>query len=134
MRVERVSLAESVKSNPHTTQTQGTVSSSGVTPPFRIAERQNSGRVQRLVDLAFTMLKEAEFLARDKSFSEETSRIQSLNLAEGIDFYGEVERFEVGLIKRALEQTAGNQARAAKLLRIKPTTLNSKIKLYNIEF
>jgi transcriptional regulator with PAS, ATPase and Fis domain len=105
-----------------------------MTPPFRIADRANSGRVQRLVDLAFTMLKEAEFLARDKSFSEETSRIQSLNLAEGIDFYGEVERFELGLIKRALEQTAGNQARAAKLLRIKPTTLNSKIKLYNIEF
>jgi DNA-binding protein Fis len=33
-----------------------------------------------------------------------------------------------------LEQTGGNQARAAKLLRIKPTTLNSKIKLYEIEF
>lgn len=134
MRVERVSLAESVKSSPHTSQPQGPGLSSGMTPPFRIADRANSGRVQRLVDLAFTMLKEAEFLARDKSFSEETSRIQSLNLAEGIDFYGEVERFEVGLIKRALEQTAGNQARAAKLLRIKPTTLNSKIKLYNIEF
>jgi transcriptional regulator with PAS, ATPase and Fis domain len=87
-----------------------------------------------LVDLAFTLLREAEFLARDKSFVDETARLQSLNFAEGIDFYQEVERFEVGLIRRALEQTSGNQARAAKLLRIKPTTLNSKIKLYEIEF
>jgi DNA-binding NtrC family response regulator len=101
---------------------------------LRIAERASQSRTQRLVDLAFTLLKEAEYLARDKSFAEETTRIQSLNLEDGVDFYGEVERFEVGLIKRALEQTAGNQARAARLLHIKPTTLNSKIKLYNIEF
>ena len=134
MRAERASLAESLSTKPHIDQQQGVGNSSGTLSPFRLAERPAPGRVQRLVDLAFTLLKEAEFLARDKSFSEESSRIQSLNLADGIDFYGEVQRFEVGLIKRALEQTSGNQARAARLLRIKPTTLNSKIKLYNIEF
>jgi transcriptional regulator with PAS, ATPase and Fis domain len=80
------------------------------------------------------LLKEAEFLARDKAFTDESARLQSLDFSDGVDFYGEVQRFEVGLIKRALEETAGNQAKAAKLLRIKPTTLNSKIKLYNIEF
>jgi transcriptional regulator with GAF, ATPase, and Fis domain len=101
---------------------------------LRIAERPSVTRAQRLVDLAFTLLQEAEFLARDKSLAEETARLQALSMADGIDFYTEVERFEVGLIKRALEETAGNQARAARLLKIKPTTLNSKIKLYNIVF
>jgi DNA-binding protein Fis len=107
---------------------------SGQSSQLRIAERPARSRVQRLVDLSFTLLKEAEFLARDKSFTEETARLQALDFSEGIDFYGEVQRFEVGLIKRALEETAGNQAKAAKLLRIKPTTLNSKIKLYNIRY
>jgi transcriptional regulator with PAS, ATPase and Fis domain len=128
MGVERATFFDSVDLN-QTLQP----SNPSPTSTLRIAERPSPGRVQRLVDLAFTLLKEAEYLARDKAFTEETMRLQSLNLANGIDFYGEVERFEVGLIKRALEQTAGNQARAAKLLHIKPTTLNSKIKLYNIQ-
>ena len=101
---------------------------------LRIAEKFPQGRVHRLVELAYTLLKEAEFLARDKSFTDEANRIQCLDMAEGVDFYTEVQRFEIGLIKRALEHTAGNQAKAARLLSIKPTTLNSKIKVYNIEF
>ena len=128
MRAERASLTDPTANK---TQTSGL---QGASSQLRIAERPAQSRVHRLVDLAFTLLREAEFLARDKSFVDETARLQSLNFAEGIDFYQEVERFEVGLIKRALEQTSGNQAQAAKLLRIKPTTLNSKIKLYQIEF
>jgi DNA-binding NtrC family response regulator len=50
----------------------------------------------------------------------------------GVDFYEEVKRFEVDLIKRALLLTGGHQGRAAKLLNLKITTLNSKIKHYNI--
>ena len=90
--------------------------------------------MQRLVELAFTLLREAETLARDKAFGEETTKVRSLEVAAGVDFYGEVQRFESALIKLALGQTGGHQARAAKLLHIKPTTLNSKIKLYNIEY
>jgi DNA-binding protein Fis len=33
----------------------------------------------------------------------------------------------------ALAETAGNQAKAARLLGIKATTLNSKIKLFDIQ-
>jgi transcriptional regulator with PAS, ATPase and Fis domain len=128
MRAERASLTD-----PSANKNQA-AGHQGVSSQLRIAERPAQSRVHRLVDLAFTLLREAEFLARDKSFVDEAARLQSLNFAEGIDFYQEVERFEVGLIRRALEQTSGNQARAAKLLRIKPTTLNSKIKLYEIEF
>jgi len=46
----------------------------------------------------------------------------------GIDFYEEVERYEVLLIKRALRQSEGSQVKAAALLKLSPTTLNSKIK------
>ncbi len=43
-----------------------------------------------------------------------------------------VRDFEVKLIRAALIKTAGNQRRAAQLLGVKPTTLNNKIKAYNI--
>ena len=46
----------------------------------------------------------------------------------GIDFYKEVERYEVLLITRALRLSEGSQAKAADLLSLNKTTLNSKIK------
>lgn len=64
--------------------------------------------------------------------------VQSINefspgrIDNSLDFYEEVSRFEIDLIKRALLQTGGHQVRAAKLLNLKVTTLNSKIKHYNI--
>ena len=60
------------------------------------------------------------------------TEVRTLSLEGGIDFYSEVSRFEIDLIKRALLQTAGHQGRAARLLNLKVTTLNSKIKHYNI--
>lgn len=50
-----------------------------------------------------------------------------------IDFYAEVERYEIALIMRALAQSHGIQRRAARLLRMKTTTLNTKIKRYGID-
>ena len=102
--------------------------------PLRIAQRPPANRVQQLRDLADQLLHETETLARDKAFVDESNRLQALNLSEGIDFYAEVQRFETSLIRLALDQTHGHQARAARLLRIKPTTLNSKIKLFGIEY
>ena len=55
-----------------------------------------------------------------------------LSLENGLDFYEEVSHFEIDLIKRALLQTGGHQGQAARLLNLKMTTLNSKIKHYNI--
>ncbi|MBX3243261.1 MAG: sigma-54-dependent Fis family transcriptional regulator [Acidobacteria bacterium] len=55
-----------------------------------------------------------------------------IDLAKGVNFYDEVKRFEIDLIRRALEQTGGHQSRAARLLGLNATTLNSKIKSYNI--
>jgi DNA-binding protein Fis len=103
------------------------------TSHLRLAARPVRNRVQRLVELAAVLLQEAETLARDRVFAEQASKMRNLDFSGGIDFYEEVTQFETGLIKMALEQTGGNQAKAAELLHIKPTTLNSKIKLYKIE-
>jgi DNA-binding NtrC family response regulator len=56
-----------------------------------------------------------------------------IDLSRGISFYDEVNRFQVELIRRALEITGGHQSRAAKLLGMNTTTLNSKIRYYNIK-
>ena len=55
-----------------------------------------------------------------------------IDIARGVNFYEEVKRFEIDLILRALEQTGGHQSRAARLLGLNATTLNSKIKSYSI--
>ncbi|CAN5672166.1 sigma-54 dependent transcriptional regulator [soil metagenome] len=57
---------------------------------------------------------------------------EDIDISRGINFYDEVRRFETDLIRRALDQTGGHQSRAARLLGLNATTLNSKIKSYNI--
>jgi DNA-binding protein Fis len=100
---------------------------------LKLADRPDRDRIQRVVDLADALLSEAETLARDKAFTEEASRLKPLDIVGGISFYDEVQRFETHLIKMALSETGGNQAKAARLLGIKATTLNSKIKLFKID-
>ncbi|PYS97978.1 MAG: hypothetical protein DMF63_18165 [Acidobacteria bacterium] len=56
----------------------------------------------------------------------------NIDIGRGVNFYDEVKRFEIDLIRRALDQTGGHQSRAARLLGLNATTLNSKIKTYNI--
>jgi len=55
-----------------------------------------------------------------------------IDIAHGVNFYDEVKKFEIDLIRRSLDQTGGHQSRAARLLGLNATTLNSKIKSYNI--
>jgi len=100
---------------------------------LKLAERPDRDRLQRVVDLADALLSEAETLARDKAFTEEANKLRPLDILGGIDFYDEVQRFETHLIQMALSETGGNQAKAARLLGIKATTLNSKIKLFDIQ-
>lgn len=54
------------------------------------------------------------------------------DMLDGIDFYEEVKRYEIALIKKALRLTRGHQKHAASLLKLRPTTLNMKLKLYKI--
>lgn len=69
----------------------------------------------------------------DDASSRPIDAIGSFDISRGISFYDEVSRFEIELIKRALEITGGHQSKAAKMLGMNNTTLNSKIKVYNIK-
>jgi DNA-binding NtrC family response regulator len=79
-------------------------------------------KTKTLKQLALKLLLEAQAL----------NEVPTLDVRSGIDFYEEVKRFEVDLIERALSFTQGNQVRAARLLKMKVTTLNTKIKHYSI--
>jgi len=78
-----------------------------------------------LREAALTLMREVESLA---SLQEpHTNGNGKLVLQE------EVQRFESELIRQALQRTHGNQRRAAKLLGVKVTTLNCKIKRLGIQ-
>ena len=53
--------------------------------------------------------------------------------ASELDFYSEVRRFEIFLIRNALRLTKGSQVKAARLLKMHETTLNTKLKNLNID-
>jgi len=82
----------------------------------------STGSITTLKELVLRLLCELQCIAE----------VNTLTIGNGLDFYDEVSRFEIDLIKRALFQTGGHQVRAAKLLNLKVTTLNSKIKHYHI--
>ena len=87
--------------------------------------------VQQLTLLAKALASEIETL----QFEIATDRgrdMQAVLDNEGIDFYREVEQYEIELIKSALSRCGGNQTRAARLLHMKSTTLNAKMKHYGI--
>lgn len=87
------------------------------------AEAASYSKTQELRQMILKLLLEVQSLGE----------VRALDLKRGIDFYDEVSRLEIDLIQRALACTGGNQVRAARLLNLKVTTLNSKIKHYNIE-
>jgi|CXWL01.1.fsa_nt_gi DNA-binding NtrC family response regulator len=63
---------------------------------------------------------------------DEKSRPVQIDVENGIDFYEAVARFEAQLIESALQATGGRQNRAAGLLRLRRSTLNSKMKQLNL--
>jgi transcriptional regulator with PAS, ATPase and Fis domain len=78
-------------------------------------------RLNTLREVALTLLREVE------SF-----RVSQPATKRSVRLHEEVRRFEIDLIRSALSRTSGNQTRAAQLLGVKITTLNTKIKRYKI--
>jgi len=78
-------------------------------------------RLNALREVALTLLDAVDSLRSAQPSAGESLRLQD-----------EVRRFETDVIRTALEKTGGNQARAARLLGVKHTTLNAKIKRYKI--
>ena len=81
-------------------------------------------RISALKILALSLLRQVETL--ENQSAGETLPDWDLQL--------EVRRFEAELIRNALIRTGGRQRRAAHLLGMKVTTLNTKIRRYHIEF
>jgi transcriptional regulator with GAF, ATPase, and Fis domain len=82
------------------------------------------------VDARLNTLRETVLQLLDEVESLAISR--PVDIRHGACFSDEVRQFEVSLIRTALGRTSGSQTRAAKLLGLKPTTLNAKIKRYGI--
>jgi len=96
-------------------------------------ESELEPRVQQLVMLAKALANEIETLLAETSNNRISSVPKQIELDhEGIDFYQEIERYEIELIRSALHQCHGNQSRAAKLLHMKLSTLNAKMKHYGL--
>ena len=81
-----------------------------------------------LKDLSVALAEAAEVLEQSVLLNEDPTR----KIQEGIDFYREVQRFKIGLIRAALAHADGQQKRAAELLSIHLSTLNAMIKRYGI--
>lgn len=87
--------------------------------------------VQQLTLLAHALASEIEILQRE--LCDDRGRDRQIDFDnDSIDFYDEVERYEIELIKSALDKCHGNQTQAARLLHLKSTTLNAKMKHYGL--
>jgi DNA-binding protein Fis len=95
-------------------------------PGNESSERSKSpvAQISCLRILALALLRQVENL------EQRTANNQSADLNVEL----EVRAFEAELIRSALEQTGGRQRRAARLLGMKVTTLNAKIRRYEIVF
>ena len=105
-------------------RTEDVSSSIGVHAGTLLHEATLESRLDALREVALTLLHEVESI---RSLRPQPSSEQP-RLPEA------VRRFETHLILAALEKTRGNQFRAARLLGVKHTTLNAKIKRYGISF
>jgi DNA-binding NtrC family response regulator len=85
-------------------------------------------RVESLRSVAMLLLKEVESL-------QESAARDAVGLSEeGFSLADQIERYEKDMIRCALLRAKGRQNRAARLLGMKITTLNSKIKKYRIDW
>jgi DNA-binding NtrC family response regulator len=101
--------------------------------PSGKTESQVENRIQQLVLLARALANEIETIQAEITRDHTRSGPKQIELnSEGIDFYQEIERYEIELIRSALDRCKGNQSQAAKLLHMKSTTLNAKMKHYGL--
>ncbi len=84
------------------------------------------GRLTRKVETIRTIVRTliTEIEALEESKLDES--------AQCIDLQEEMRSYESSLIRRALRLARGNQRKAASMLGLRHTTLNSKIKRYNL--
>jgi len=100
-----------------------------ISSPTEEARNERETFRQRIEDLSDQAI---EIGTRLQALALLTLPLAGPPVENGIDFYAEVRRFEVALIRRAMKYTKGSQIEAARLLKMKNTTLSSKIKVLRI--
>jgi transcriptional regulator with GAF, ATPase, and Fis domain len=85
-------------------------------------------RVEALRALATLMIREVESIEKVVPSSDENFDDKDFCLQD------EIQRYEADLIRSALVKAQGRQRRAARILGVKVTTLNAKIKKYDINW
>jgi len=86
----------------------------------------DNGQIELIKSITNLLLRKIEALERELP---EVAIDQS---KKGSNLYEVITSFEKNLIRDALRATNWSQKRAAQILGVKPTTLNSKIKRYEI--
>jgi transcriptional regulator with GAF, ATPase, and Fis domain len=79
--------------------------------------------LQTIGELVHALLTQLDLLQYESDYGEDEP---NLSLRD------EVRRFEINLIRRALTRTHGSQVEAARVLGLKATTLNAKMKRYRL--
>jgi len=105
-------------------RSEGQPTSDGVSAVIHLQEASLDNRIETLREIALTLLEKLNSLQSARPGRSDGS----------VKLSDEVQRFEIDLIRSALDRTGGNQVRAARLLGVKPTTLNAKLKRYKISF
>jgi|ERR1700682_982402 len=103
---------------------EGLSSPRGAQTSILLREAALDSRLEALKEVALNLLNEVESL----------QRAQPPHPDRKLRLHDEVQQFEIDLIRTTLDRTNGNQTRAARLLGVKLTTLNTKIKRYQISF
>jgi len=105
-------------------RSEGQPTPDGVSAVIHLQEASLDNRIETLREIALTLLEKLNSLQSARPGRSDGS----------VKLSDEVQRFEIDLIRSALDRTGGNQVRAARLLGVKPTTLNAKLKRYKISF
>lgn len=103
---------------------EGVQSPRGAQTSLRLREAALESRIESLRQAALNLLTEVESLRG----------AQAPRVDGNVKLHDEVQQFETDLIRTTLDRTNGNQTRAAQLLGLKLSTLNTKIKRYKISF
>lgn len=87
---------------------------------------------QLLLDFHLLRRLARDIIKETRTFAKFGDLTDSPIFREDFDLAQEIKKYEIKLIKHALKLSDGSQAKATKLLGIKATTLNNKIKTYKI--
>ena|SRR5437868_2271115 len=85
-------------------------------------------QLEALKSLSFLFIREINSLEQMQATLEE-----EIENEQPICLLTELQRIEVKMIRCAMIRSMGNQTKAAKLLGLKVTTLNTKLKRYKID-